>query len=270
MKRIIISAIFSIMLVGCNHNPVKPDDPIGKTVSVDQIEPSKLANSLPQFVMESNEVMISDSFSDVDPTLVIGAIIDLKSKTVHALDSYLKADAKVATLALKETAFHNLVEDSLVANADWLSFVKADVNTNCKAEVSVIKSAKVTVPISSIDIPNLKKKLDGIPNEKRSDYGIVIGYVDYLLSASFFRNNGAGVKASGYGANIGGTWYSKAENTAAHHRLVALWSPLPFVAEKASSTPKGKNFNLEQATKDAIKSGTITIQPLNNLRFKSE
>lgn len=267
MRSLSMIALSLFVLLGCNNigsiqNQPQESEKKGDLPSV------KPAESFPIFAEGPNEVQIADSFNEVDPTFVIGALVNVKNGTIYALDSYLTKNPKLVTLPLKEIAFKDFVEDSVVANAQWLSFLKGQVNAKCKAEVLVAKSSKVTTPISSIDVNKLRRELEQIPVEKRQDFGLVIGYIDYLISASMFRDYGAEGKVSGYGAQIGATWYSKAENLNSEHRLIAIWSPLPFIvsviADKAAPGGLSVELDLEKATMEAIKNGQLTMAPLLN------
>ncbi len=47
-------------------------------------------------------------------------------------------------------------------------------------------------------------------------------YIDFVLTATLFKDFGTDGNVSGYGAKIGGKWYSKFENTLAYHRVIAI------------------------------------------------
>lgn len=68
--------------------------------------------------------------------------------------------------------------------------------------------------------------------------------------------SGTQASASGYGAKIGGKWFSKAENTAAYHRVVAVWAPLPFIVEELAKA--GAETDLTAAAHLAIERGALT------------
>lgn len=257
-SKVIAVTALCFMLYGCNGNPSKPDAPTALNIP----ELTGIAATLPQFAKEENEVQIADGFNDVDPSWVVGALVNTKTGKVRALDSYLKTDAKLKTTPQAEIAFKNFIENSAAANAAWLEFVKAEVNDKTRAEVTVTKTAKVTADSTSIDKQKLLTELTKIPASTRADYGVIIGYVDFVLAATYFRDSGANGSVSGYGAKIGGNWYSKYENSASHHRIVAIWSPLPFVLDVIDSQ---KSKDLSKATLEAISSGKLNIQRLQSI-----
>ncbi len=130
-----------------------------------------------------------------------------------------------------------------------------------RAEVSVVKTLKVTIKNTEIDRSKLINEGKGIPAAERGNYGVIIGYIDFVLSAGLFKDFGTEGSASGYCAKIGGVWYSRFENTAAQHRVIAIWAPLPFVlenVEKPTSTP----VDLEKATREALERGTLQIKAM--------
>lgn len=256
---LIVSIIFCFALAGCW--PIKPDqNPDKKSASTPIPDVRDIAATLPQFAKKENEVQIAAGFNDVDPSWVIGALVDTKSGKVRSLDSYLKKSANLRTIPQGEVAFKNFIENSAAVNAEWLSFVQGKVSDTVRAEVTVTKISKVTADSSSIDKNKLLAELRGIPASDRAGYGVIIGYVDFVLSAAYFRNSGADASVSGYGAKIGGNWYSKYEDSAAHHRIVAIWAPLPFVLEVVQS-PVTKD--LAKATAEAIDSGRLNVRRLN-------
>jgi hypothetical protein len=210
-------------LFGCNGIS-KPVNPLPAKLPDVQV-----VNNLPTFVKQVNEVEIADSMNDIDPTFVLGAIVNMETGKVHSLDSFLSQDAKPVLTALTEVVFKNFVENSLTVSASWLDFLKAQVDDTVRAEVSVVKTSKATIKSEHIARERLIKECGKIPSGERDKYAVIIGYVDFVLTAGLFKNFGTEGSASGYGAKIGGKWYSKHENTAAHHRVIAVWAPLPFV-----------------------------------------
>jgi hypothetical protein len=94
----------------------------------------------------------------------------------------------------------------------------------------------------------------------------LVGYTAYVLSAQYFRSSGADAALSGYGAKIGGTWFSKSENSATEHRIVAVWAPLPFVIESAA---KAVAESLPTATIKATSQGKLILKklPIKNLKL---
>lgn len=256
-QKIIIASVIFTTLSGCGLFTPKP--PPTTTLPLPD---TPLMSNLPQFVEEENEIQIADSFNDVDPTWVIGALVNTKNGNVRALDSFLKKGAKPKISPQSEIAFKNFIENSVATNAAWLDFVKGNINDKTRAEVTVAKTAKVSINNESIDKKLIINELKNIPASARADYGIIIGYSDYLLSASYFRNSGADAAASGYGAKIEGNWYSKFENSSIQHRIIAVWAPLPFVLEAINSQ---EPIDLTKSTADAIKKGEVNIEKFQSI-----
>jgi hypothetical protein len=133
------------------------------------------ATALPQFAAQVNEVLIADSFNDVHPTLVIGALVNIDTGKVYALDGFLKKDAKPTVTPQTDVVFRNFIENGITAQAEWLSFVKANVNDTTRAEVTVTKSAKVSIEGEQIDKALLIKRLSEQKIEPRDDFGVIVG-----------------------------------------------------------------------------------------------
>ncbi len=217
------------------------------------------ATDLPQFASAQNEVQISQSFNEVDPSWVVGALVHLSSGKVLALDSYLKPGTKPSVAPLTDVVFKDFVENSVASNAAWLDFAKAQVSNNTRVEVSVTKTMKVSIENTSVDRERLVSQLKARRIARREDYGVIIGYVSYMLSASYFRDQSAEGSAAGYGAKIGGNWYSKVGSSAAAHRIVAIWAPLPFVIDRTRDTLV---TDLTEAAADAIERHSLVVSQL--------
>jgi hypothetical protein len=257
----ILAVLVALACAGCDK---KQDDQVPMPSTASPSPPTGLpdvvlATTLPQFASEINEIQIADSFNDVDPTWVIGALVDLTTGKIFALDNYLKSTIKPIVTPQTEVVFRSFIDNGVAASAQWLEFVKAEVNDATRVEVAVTKSAKVTVDSQGIDKDQLLRQLRNNKISPRENYGVVIGFTNYSLAATYFRNSGASGAVSGYGAKIGGSWYSKSEHSKAHHRIVAVWSPLPFVVEAVSNRMPG---DLESITSDAIKENRIKVQPV--------
>ncbi len=259
----ISTLILAATLAGCNGaGPTMPASPS----SIQDKTPSRtLVSDLPEFAPKINEVMIANSFDSVDPSFVIGSLVNTKDGTVHPMDNFLRNGVKPKLTPQTEVVFKNFIENSVAANASWLDFVKGQVNDKVHAEVTVTKIAKVTVDISDINRASLVKEQTKIPASKRNDYGIIIGYVDFLLAASYFKDSGAEIGSSGYGAKIGKNWYTKFEDSSAHHRIVAIWSPLPLALGITKSPMKG---SMAEWTSEAIENNSLGIQKLHTLVLK--
>jgi hypothetical protein len=259
MRALSLASAIMLCLSACDKKPL-PGPATSATQPGDGLPDVSLAKTLPQFAKEVNEVQIADSFNDVDPSWVIGALVELNTGKIYSLDSYLKATAKPTSSPQTDVVFRSFVDNAVTANAQWLEFVKAEVNDTTRAEVSVTKTMKVSVDSQSIDKEALLRQLRNNKIASPKDYGVVVGYVNYSLSATYFKNTGASGSVSGYGAKIGGSWYSKSEHSRVQHRIVAVWSPLPFVVETITKRVPG---NLEDITTDALKKNRIAVQPLS-------
>lgn len=255
--KVFLISLLAVVIAGCNHMPAKPD---GTTGGI-QLPDKELVKQLPSFSKQMNEIEIAGSMNDVDPTWVLGSIVDIRTGTVRGLDNYISKDAKPMVTPQTEVVFKDFVENSLSASAGWLDFLKGQMNDLIKAEVSVVKTSKVTVKNSEIDKTRLVSEAKKIPQSERSYYGVIIGYVDFVLNASLFKDSGAEAGASGYGAKISGKWYSKFENTSAHHRVIAIWAPLPFVLD-VIQRPAMKPRDLDKVTSEAVKQGTLSVKQI--------
>lgn len=247
------------LAAGCGKKPEPMSDPPRPTIALPDIKP---VASLPQFTQSVNEIQIAQSFNDTDPSWVIGALVNIKTGKVYALDSYLRVGAKPITTPQTEIVFRNFIENSVAANAQWLEFIKTEVSDTTRAEVSVAKTAKVSIDSQSIDKPQLIKQMQANKLAPPDDFGVIIGYTTYILNATYFKNTDANGSVSGYGAKIGGSWYSKSENSASQHRIVATWSPLPFVIETVENRAAG---NLVALTAQANATGAISISRIERI-----
>lgn len=250
--------VLPVVLSACGGSTPTPTPPTARAPG-DGLPNVTLAQTLPQFAKEVNEIQIADSFNDVDPSWVIGALVELQTGKIFALDSYLKATAKPSAAPQTEVVFRSFIDNGVAVNAQWLEFVKAEVNDNTRAEVSVTKTVKVSIDSQSIDREQLLRQLRNNKIAVPASYGVIIGYVNYALSATYFKNTGASGTVSGYGAKIGGNWYSKSEHSRIQHRIVAVWSPLPFVVDAVANGLPG---NLDGVTSKALKENRIAVQPL--------
>jgi hypothetical protein len=264
-RQLLLGAVGSLSLAACGGSKTgEPQQTKQTGIVLPDITP---AVELPQFAPEINEVQIADSFNDVHPSWVIGALVNVKTSKVHSLDGFLKKDANPTVTPQTEVVFKNFIENGVAAQAQWLEFVKAEVSDTTRAEVSVTRASKVTIDSENIDKQQLVRWLTANSIAPRDDYGVIIGYTLYILSAAYFRNTGANASLAGYGAKIGGNWFSKAENSRMHHRIVAVWAPLPFVIENAA---KALPENLTVEATNAAKLGKLQVKKLSigNLRLK--
>ena len=257
MKSIAYLTMMSMVFcVGCDRDVFR------------EMQPVKPASELPVFAKQENEIEIADSFKGMDPTMVLGAIVERVNGRVRSFDTFLKDDAKTEIKPVSELAFKDFLENSVVADAEWLTFVKVQVNDSTRAEVTVTEVSNASIGVSSIDKDKVQAFAQSIAKNSREDYGVVIGYRDFVVSASLFKEQGIEGKLSGYGAKIGGKWFGKHEGVSADHRVVAVWSPLPFVIEKISSSDSTiRAASLTTLTDKALKDKNIHIRPLAGQRW---
>lgn len=272
MRNLILHVILFFLVTSCIHTSPPVEKPVPNNMSV------KPVTQLPAFVKQENEVEIADSMNDVDPTWILGSLVNTKTGEVRGFENYLSQNAKPAVTPQTELVFKNFIENSIVVKAGWLDFLTAQVSDTVRAEVSVIKTSKVTVKNIDIDRAKFKEELAKIPKEVLNGYGMIIGYIDFVLTAALFKDFGTDGNLSGYGAKIGGKWFDKFENTSAHHRVIAIWSPLPFVlgtleqsgtriASKGEEKPTTVSIDLEKAMQEAIERGTVKVKPLGTIRI---
>jgi len=222
------------------------------------------ASQLPVFTKHVNEIEIADSFNNADPTMVLGAIVERTNGLVHSFDNFLKEDAQAERKSISEIAFREFLENSVVAEAEWLTFLKGKVNDSTRAEVTVTEISNASIGISSINKDKLQAFAQTVPNEKRDDYGVVIAYRDFVINASFFKEQSIEGNMTGYGAKIGGKWFGKHEGLSADHKVIAVWSPLPFVIDNVGSGDRTiRAMPLTVLTDKAINDGKIHIKPLD-------
>lgn len=192
---------------------------------------------LPKLENGPNETLVNSSFKDMDPTWVAGALINTREAKLYQLSNCLKTDAKPQVTTLGEVVVDDFIENSLALSCGWLTFLKAELNDKTRVELSIVRSGRMSIPNSAIDWQKLMMQMAQIPKEKQQDYGIVIGYVDYIVTAKLFTDAGNSSKAGAFGVTIGHTWYSKSGNTRADHRVQVVWAPIS-IAEIARSQPK--------------------------------
>ncbi len=150
--------IFTIFLTGCIHNPPKSDDKSSSN-QLPQLENVKLVNELPIFAKQINEIELSDSFNDVDPTYVIGSLVNKNTGEVRSFENFLKQSSKINSVAVAEVYFRNFIEESVVVSAKWMDFVGTQIKNGDKAEVSITKIAKVNVLAEAVDKESLRETL---------------------------------------------------------------------------------------------------------------
>ncbi len=255
-RKVILALVICMSMSACNG--------IIRKIPLPDIKP---ANELPSFVKQQNEVEIADSMNDIDPTFVLGVIVDTRTGMVRGMDSYLTPEAKPTVAHLNEVVFRDFIENSLAVNVGWLNFLSGQVNESARAEVSVVKNSKATIKNTEINRSRLIHECTAIPSSERANHCVIIGYVDFLLTAGLFKDLGTDSSASGYGAKIGGKWYSKSENISAQHRVIAVVMPLPILLdeiEKKSFMPE----DLDKLTQEALREGNLKIDLPKALSIK--
>ena len=235
---------------------------------IDQKLPdTPVVSTPPVFAKQQNEVAITDSMIGMDPTMVLGSLVNTATGQMHSLDNYLAPGAKPTVTLDGEVVFRHLIENSLAANASYLDFVSAALSDSVRAEVSVVKAVKANMKNDDLDRTRLTAELRKVAADKRNDLGVVIGYIDFVLSATYFKHREGDGNVSGYGAQIGGKWFSKDEKTDVRHRVIAVWAPLPFVIEELGKS-KNVEVDLPEAATRALKAGELTaMRKLPELRL---
>lgn len=223
--------------------------------------PVEPATELPTFANQENEIEIADSMNDVDPTWVLGSIVDVKTGRVHSLNNCLSKTAKPLVKPETEEIFRDLMENSIALNAGYLDFLKGKLSDTVMAELTVVKASTVTMKNEDVDEQKLATELEKIPTQKRDDYGLVIGYINFVLSARLYKEFKGEIGASGYGAKVGGSWFTRSEDVSVHHRVVAAYAPLPFVEQEIAAKADPKS-DLAAATLKNIKEGKLVIKPI--------
>ncbi len=222
-----------------------------------------LVRALPPLQEGPNQTPIQSHFADLDPTTALGCLIHKPSKQVLGLETVLKDGVKIDLTSKKDVLMNSFVENSLVIEIGWLSFIRADINWKTRAEVSIVKILTSSIKREDVDDAKLQKILGKIlvPGQ----YGVICGFVCYQFSASLFKDIGMDASASGFGAKIEGKWYSKTGDTAAYPYLMAVWWPLTDYHSLLVSSEDHRETNLGILAEKAIKSGLVKIEPLDSL-----
>jgi hypothetical protein len=187
---------------------------------------NELADAVPKFdfVQSSNEVEIS---SLDNPALVLGAIIDRNTKNVRALDNYLKRDAKPIESTTNEVIFDGYVDKNMMVQASWLGVIK-EIADGQITHVSLTKVSKGTINTDNIDSERLKADIKAIPENERTKYGIIIGYIVYKLKADTYNTVNSQPEAGTNGITISGRYYKHSESSFETNKIIAVCTPLPF------------------------------------------
>lgn len=243
-----------VILPGCVINGDESKDVVIKNDGLSTSDIISTASELPTFKETKNQVDIGSSAGDIDSSWILGAIVNIKTGEVRGNDSYL-IGSPVITQS-NDVVFKRFVDGSLVSNTEWLSFIKGGVKKSVKVEVLVVKSIKVTTSTKGIDKDKLVKDFKKIPKEKRGDYYLINGYVDYIISANIFKHVGSDGEVGGVGAKIDGAWYNRDDNSTVYHKIMATYTPLPFAVDLINED-QVKDLNKE--TTEAIENNKIKI-----------
>ncbi|GAA3530901.1 hypothetical protein [Zobellella aerophila] len=186
------------------------------------------AEKLRGVISENNELEIAKSFVDSDPTFVLGSVVNTSTGQVQ-WQTYLKSDAEPKIDIKTELWEQKLVEKNLAASASYLSFISGSLTDKKKAEVILIKNSVTKAKRSDIDFTSLKTKLDSIPSGEIANYGLIVQYTDFVLTATLFEEAEKKADAKGYGAKISGKWHNKVDNKDMDRVVVATFFPLKDV-----------------------------------------
>jgi hypothetical protein len=176
------------------------------------------------FAQSPNEVEIS---SLDNPALVLGAIIDRNAQNIRALDNYLKSDVKPTEKTINEVIFDGYVDKNLMAQASWLGVIK-EIADGQITHVSLTKVSKGTIDAGSIDSDRLKADTKAIPENERTNYSIIVGYIVYKLKADAYNTVNSQPEAGTNGITISGRYYKHSESSFETNKVIAVWTPLPF------------------------------------------
>lgn len=205
-----------------------------KLGDIPQVEP---ASKVPSIIARKNEVAIASSFVG-NPEAVLGALLDTESGELLLLERYVSNSAKPRIDTKAELVFKDLVEKNVAAAADYLGIVSGSLDDKKKAEVTLTRNSYVSLAMTDLKQAELEKKIRAMKPEDLAHYGLVIGYTDYLLTATYFVEAGKKAEAKGFGANVGGKWYNRSEGSTTTRTVVAQYAPLRLVTPvlKSSAT----------------------------------
>lgn len=155
-----------------------------------------------------------------------------------------------------EQKFRTLVEKGVASSASYLGAVSASLDDKTLAEVSLTKNSYVSISQKDLKTDALKAKIAQYKDSEINNYGLVIGYTDYIITATLFTASEKKAEAKGFGANVGGKWYSKSENTSTDRTVVALYTPLKILTPVLKSNSKSSE-PLANILAPAIKNSNI-------------
>ncbi|NTU95160.1 MAG: hypothetical protein HGA52_03830 [Bacteroidales bacterium] len=201
---------------------------------------AEIRNTLPYIFNQRTQTLLLD-MPIPDPSLLIGSLVNIREAKVFMLgsDNCLTKDAKPTLHLINEKPIYNhIISDSLVANVGFLSFIKAHANESNKVELCVNRINSVDIEQRYLDEVKIQKN-PRMKNVNPDDWGIIIGYSDYLISANIYSSKGSGGDLNAFSVNIGGNVYKKEIISEAMHRVEAIWAPIPFINQLIAAKPNG-------------------------------
>lgn len=216
----------------------------GETINTGDLPGTALASKVPEIVSKRGEVIIAKSFSDADPTTVLASLVNTKTGELFFLENYLVDNPNPKIESKSEILFKNLIEKNVANSASYLGFVSGSLTDSSKAEITLMKNSFISISSKDIKLKELKDKVSKFPNNEINDYGLIIGYTEFILTADIFSEAAKKADATGYGAKIGTKWYNKSNNFSSDKVVVALYSPLRLLLPKIELNPMdGKSLN---------------------------
>jgi hypothetical protein len=255
MKKLIF-AVFFLCFIPFSSLKAKP----GKGIEI--------SNILPDIFNQKTQTVILD-MPIPDPSLLIGSLINIKDLKIFMLgsDNCLTKDAKpVSRLINEKPVYNHIISDSLVSNVDFLSFLKVNASESNKVELCVNRIYLVDIEQKYLDELKIKKN----PRLKRvnpEDWGVIVGYSDYLISANIYSSKGSGGDLNAYSVSIGGKLYKKELVTEAKHKIEAIWAPIPFIEKIINDRVQGRVINTSLKSYpliDSLKYNITATEMLNH------
>jgi len=187
----------------------------------------EVANTIPAIADNSlNEVEVAGSFRDQDVAWILGALVDLESGAVDALSQgVLASRAETVIKSDAETFFDEIVDVTTSGYADLFGAADIDASSSTKTQAKVTRVSSVGFRQEALDRQRLEELRQGCGTSERK-LGVILGFSDYLIEATSYRQVDTQGEVSGAGVKVNGKWYSKSESKLIDHRLVATISSL--------------------------------------------
>lgn len=191
----------------------------------------EVANTIPAIADSSlNEVEVAGSFRDQDVAWILGALVDLESGEVDALSQgVLASRAETVIKSDAETFFDEIVDVTTSGYADLFGAADIDASSSAKTQAKVTRVSSVGFRQEALDRQRLEELRQDCGTSERK-LGVILGFSDYLIEATTFRQVDTQGEVSGAGVKVNGKWYSKSESKLIDHRLVATISSLCALA----------------------------------------